>query len=237
MNRSSRMFEIIQLLRTASRSMTAEDLASELEVTRRTIYRDIVALQAMRVPIDGEAGIGYIMRAGYDLPPLMFTAEEAEAIAVGLSLLGRTGDAGLEKAAQSVVRKVSDVMPSDGPATDDSRDLISRPVYTSASHKIPSPVIDTRVVRKSVRNEEKLSIEYQDLKLQNTSRVILPLATIYYVDALVLAAWCELRDNFRHFRIDRIGKCKPTGTYFTESGTALRERWRTQHSFDKGWSA
>ena len=97
--RSDRMFEIIQLLRGAAQPVTAHELAEALEVVPRTIYRDIAALQAMRVPIEGEAGIGYVMRAGFDLPPLMFTTEEVEAIVVGLALLRRTGDLGLQSAA------------------------------------------------------------------------------------------------------------------------------------------
>ena len=101
MSRSNRMFEIIQLLRSAERPMTAHDLAEALEVVTRTIYRDIAALQAMKVPIEGEAGIGYVMRAGFDLPPLMFTTEEVEAIVVGLALLRRTGDIGLQAAARN----------------------------------------------------------------------------------------------------------------------------------------
>ena len=99
MSRSDRMFEIIQLLRRAERPVTAQALADALEVVPRTIYRDIAALQGMRVPIEGEAGIGYVMRRGFDLPPLMFTAEEVEAIVVGLALLRRTGDLGLQAAA------------------------------------------------------------------------------------------------------------------------------------------
>ena len=231
MNRSSRMFEIIQLLRSARRSMTAADLADELEVTKRTIYRDILALQSMRVPIDGEAGIGYIMRPGFDLPPLMFTAEEAEAIAVGMSLLGRTGDAGLEKAARNVVRKISDVMHSDDQNRNESAAL-SESVFASGRHEIPASGIDTRILRQAVRAEEKLQIEYTDLQLRNTTRVILPLAVIYYVDAVILAAWCELRDDFRHFRIDRIKACLPNKTFFTENGNNLREQWRSQHQLD-----
>ena len=232
MNRSSRLFEIIQLLRSARGSMTAEELAKELEVTRRTIYRDILTLQSMRVPIDGEAGIGYLMRAGFDLPPLMFTAEEAEAIAVGMSLMGRTGDAGLEKAAQSVVRKISDVMPSDVLTHSDSGSPLSQSVFASGWHNIPAADIDTRILRQSIRDEEKLSIEYLDVQACSTSRVILPLAVIYYVDAVVLAAWCELRNDFRHFRTDRIQTCVPDKTFFRESGYQLRERWLAQHQFD-----
>ena len=232
MNRSARLFEIIQLLRSARGSMTAEQLATELEVTRRTIYRDILTLQAMRVPIDGEAGIGYIMRAGFDLPPLMFSAEEAEAIAVGLSLIGRTGDAGLEKSAQSVMRKISDVMPSDALNRSDSGNPLSQSVYASGGHNIPTSDIDTRVLRQSIRDQEKLSIEYLDLQSNKTTRVILPLAVTYYVDAVVLAAWCELRENFRHFRTDRIQTCSPNRSYFKESGYQLREQWLLQHRLD-----
>jgi len=202
----------------------------------------------MRVPIDGEAGIGYIMRAGFDLPPLMFSAEEAEAIAVGLSLLGRTGDAGLEKSAQSVMRKISDVMPSDKLNRDDSDNVsghvsghisghvsgnpLSQSVYASGWHNIPASEIDTRVLRQSIRDQEKLSIEYLDLQSNKTTRVILPLAITYYVDAVVLAAWCELRENFRHFRTDRIQTCSPNKSYFTENGYQLREQWLLQHRLD-----
>jgi HTH domain len=105
MSRSDRMFEIIQLLRSADQPLTADAIAGTLEVTKRTVYRDISALAAMRVPIEGEAGVGYIMRPGFDLPPLMFTAEEVEAIVVGLALLGRTGDDGLLSAATTSVRR------------------------------------------------------------------------------------------------------------------------------------
>ena len=113
MRRADRLFEIIQLLRSARGPLTAQDLAATLEVTPRTIYRDMAALQAMRVPIDGEAGVGYIMRKGYDLPPLMFTVEETEAVCVGLSLLSRTGDVALQKAAMRVANKIAEVLPPD----------------------------------------------------------------------------------------------------------------------------
>src|ERR1700691_6167527 len=111
MRRSDRLFDIIQRLRTARSPVTAAAIAVELEVTPRTIYRDIVALQASRVPIEGAAGIGYVLRRGFDLPPLMFTSEEIEAIAVGARLVARTGDPGLQDAADSVLSKVTVVLP------------------------------------------------------------------------------------------------------------------------------
>ncbi len=108
MARSTRMLDIIQILRNASRPMTAQEVADVLEVTKRTIYRDIASLQSIRVPIEGEAGIGYIMRPGLDLPPINFDTEEAEAITVGLAMIARTGDRGLKQAAARVARKLSD---------------------------------------------------------------------------------------------------------------------------------
>src|SRR5580704_9423170 len=111
MRRADRLFEIIQYLRSAARPVTAAGLAETLEVTVRTIYRDIAALQARRVPIEGAPGIGYVLRRGYDLPPLMFTLEEVEAIVVAARLLRRTGDLGLQDAAASVLSKIGVVLP------------------------------------------------------------------------------------------------------------------------------
>ena len=105
------MFEIIQLLRISDRPCTARAIAEELEVTKCTVYRDIASLQALRIPIEGEAGVGYIMRAGFDLPPINFDIEEAEAITVGLAMITRTGDNGLKRAARSAAQKLTDATP------------------------------------------------------------------------------------------------------------------------------
>src|ERR1051325_4542547 len=111
MRRADRLFDIIQRLRTARGPTTAAALAAELEVTVRTVYRDIATLQARRVPIEGAAGIGYLLRRGFDLPPLMFTEDEAEAIGVAMRMLARTGDTGLQQAADSVLSKLTLVLP------------------------------------------------------------------------------------------------------------------------------
>jgi len=230
-NRSARLFEIIQLLRGAKKSMTAEDLARELEVTKRTIYRDIVTLQGMQIPIDGEAGIGYIMRAGFDLPPLMFTVEEIEAISVGLSLLHRTGDASLEKPAESVIRKIADVLPRDECSHSRENALSKEWFYMSDHHEIPTPTVDIATIRRSVREEKKLTIAYRDVNAQSSTRTVLPLAVVYYVESLVLAAWCELRQDFRHFRLDRITHCAPGNDCFHDRAADLRQCWRNKHQF------
>ncbi len=224
MSRSVRMFEIIQLLRSADAPLTANDIASMLEVTKRTIYRDIAALQAMRVPIEGEAGVGYVMRPGFDLPPLMFTAEEVEAIVVGLALLGRTGDAGLQSASASAGQKIGAVLPGDG-----EPDLKDWPFYASSWNAIPQSRVDLRVLRRAVREEEKVRLTYSNAEGKRTQRTVLPLALLYYIEVVVLAAWCELRSDFRHFRVDRIVDCRPIDGRFAGLGKNLRAKWREQH--------
>lgn len=224
MSRTSRMFEIIQMLRRAKSPVTADAMADMLEVTKRTVYRDIAALQAMRVPIDGEAGIGYVMRPGFDLPPLMFASEEVEAIVVGLALLGRTGDAGLLAAAKRVGRKIAQVLPGDM-----ARDFESSPLHASNWSAVPGSRVDPALLRRAIRSEEKLRLVYADGAGKRTRRTVKPLAIVYYIEVVVLAAWCELRGDFRHFRIDRMVGCAATGKWFQGEGERLRAKWREQH--------
>jgi predicted DNA-binding transcriptional regulator YafY len=225
MSRSGRLFEIIHILRSANAPIPAHAIADALEVTKRTIYRDIVTLQAMRVPIEGEAGVGYIMRAGFDLPPLMFTPDEVEAIVVGLSLLGRTGDVDLQASAFRVIQKIASVLPD----TADGR-LDGSPLHVSHWNAIPPAEVDYRVMRQAIREERKLQLRYQDAEARSTERTVLPIALVYYVDSVILAAWCELRGDFRHFRMDRIKVCQPTVDVFKDEGEPLRAAWRMQHA-------
>lgn len=220
MSKSGRLFEIIQILRAADRPLTAQAMADGLEVTKRTVYRDIATLQAMRVPIEGEAGIGYIMRPGYNLPPLMFDAEEMEAIVVGLAMLGRTQDHGLLRAAERASRKISSAIPEHaGPLAD-------RALYASNWNAIPKSDTDARFFREALREEDRLSIAYTDAQGTESTRTILPLAIIYYIDSIVLAAWCQLREDFRHFRLDRITRADRLNTPFDDCAASLRQKWR-----------
>ena len=223
MSRSNRMFEIIQRLRGANQPMTAQELAEVLEVVPRTVYRDIAALQGMRVPIEGEAGVGYVMRAGFDLPPLMFTGEEVEAIVVGLALLRRTGDTGLQSAADSVSEKIADVLPDER-----GRDLAAMPLYVSSWREKTLAGLDLRLLRGAIRDETKLRITYEDRESRRTRRIVKPIALFYYIEVVVLAAWCELRQDLRHFRADRIVACKLTRQKFTGEGEKLRAIWKRQ---------
>ena len=228
MGRSNRLFEVIQLLRRAAKPLTAQQIAERLEVTKRTIYRDIVALQSMRIPIEGEAGIGYMMRRGFDLPPLMFDADEVEAIVVGLALLQRTGDRELNLAADSVAAKIADVLPAEAGRA------MQRKALTVSTWGTVTTGLDMKSVRRAIREERKIQLGYLDAGQRTTLRVIKPIAVVYYVEVTVLAAWCELRDDFRHFRIDRISSLKPLTTRFTGEGDLLRNLWEERARLEAG---
>ncbi len=225
MSRSTRLFEVIQILRQAEAPVTAQAMADALEVAKRTIYRDIAALQAMRVPIDGEAGIGYVLRSGFDLPPLMFSQDEIEAIVVGLALLGRTGDRGLERAAGSAASKISDVIPEDTQR--------AVPLHVSLWNPMPQSNVETAELRRHIRDAAELHITYLDLKERRTVRDIKPVALIYFIEVVLLAAWCELRQAFRHFRVDRIEECEATGRRFADSAKTLRTGWERESGVGK----
>lgn len=218
MGRSTRMFEIIQILRNASQPKTAQQIAEELEVTKRTIYRDIAALQAMRVPIEGEAGIGYIMRPGFDLPPINFNVEEAEAITVGLALIARTGDKGLNRAARSAAQKLTEVT------------QLSQTVFAATWGVEEPEAIDLSVVRQAIREERKLCIDYRNADGISSNRIIWPIAIAYHTDAVVIAAWCELRNDIRHFRPDRVSAFAEVNDCFAGQGDKLRREWIKDYS-------
>lgn len=221
--RSSRLLDIIGIMRRARGPVSARALARTLEVSERTVYRDIVALQGMRVPIEGEAGVGYVMRPGFDLPPLMFTDEEAEAIAVGLSLIGRTSDAGLLAAASRAFAKISDVLTGPAGGRFDGAAL-------QASHwnAIPPAPVEYRLLRMAIREERKLRLHYRDEKGRDSERTICPIALVYCVDCIILAAWCEMREALRHFRVDRMRVCTALDCLFEGRGKQLRALWRAE---------
>ena len=200
LRRADRLFDILRVLRAAKAPVTAASIADELEVTVRTVYRDIATLQTRRVPIEGAAGIGYVLRCGFELPPLMFTEDEAEAIAVGVRMLARTGDPGLQKAAESVLSKVALVVP------DPLRDYLSTtPVYVSKSGApVPAQRDLPTTIRRAIRDTRKMRIAYEDEGGRRTARVIQPFAVAYYTEATLVCAWCELRSEIRHFRTDRV---------------------------------
>lgn len=220
MRKASRLFEIIQILRLARKPVTAADMAETLEVTPRSIYRDIAALQAMRVPIEGGRGIGYILRPGFDLPPLMFSIEETEAIVLALALLARTGDEELKAAAGRVNQKITGAVPEPLRLAFRSQALYAWGTVA------PSPAgVDLALVRRAIRDERKLGIDYRDELGRATERTIRPIALIYYSETANIVAWCELRQAIRNFRADRVEHCEATDDFFPGEGEGLRDLW------------
>jgi len=224
MPRSNRLFEIIQILRAARLPVRAEDLADKLEVSKRTVYRDIAALQAMRTPVEGEAGVGYVLRKGYDLPPLNFDQEEIEALHVGLAMLIRTGDGALQQAAARVSRKIANVH--------DSADWLQVAPWGAPQDDPDQACVPTALLRRAVRSARKLRLSYVDKDSQQTTRVLRPLGLIYHVDCTLLAGWCELRGGFRHFRTDRMLGAELMEQGFAEEAPALRKLWREQEDWN-----
>ena len=220
MRRADRLFDIIQRLRSAARPLTAAALADELEVTPRTIYRDIAALQTSRVPIEGAAGVGYVLRRGFDLPPLMFTSDEIDAIAVGARHVQRLRDPKLQQAAESVLAKVTAVVPE---ALRPSLRL--PPFYVSEGSAPAVTGIDLAELRDAIHAARKIAIAYVDEQGRQTARTVWPIAMAYYVDVTVLAAWCELRQAFRHFRADRIASARLLDDDFASDSARLTAQW------------
>lgn len=220
MRRADRLFDIIQTLRAASGPLTAAALAEKLEVTQRTIYRDVAALQARRVPIEGAAGIGYVLRRGFDLPPLMFSSDEIDAIVVGARHVQRLRDPSLQAAAESVLGKVAAVVP------EGLRDYLRMPPFYVSEGSVPRPTgADPAALRDAIHSQRKVAIGYEDAEGRLTERTIWPIALAFYVDVTVIAAWCELRDGFRHFRTDRIRSARVLDDRFSTDHGRLLAEW------------
>jgi len=220
MRRTERLFAIIQALRARKRPVTARQLADELEVSLRTIYRDTAELIAQRVPLRGGAGIGYVLDAGYELPPLMLTSDELEAAVLGAAWVSQRGDAGLARGARSLIEKLGQVVPKD-----------LRPVLLDASLR-PAPLrasaadgVDIGPIRSAIRDRRKLEIRYADSGNKATTRVVWPFLIAFMDEVRIVVAHCELRDGFRHFRTDRIRGARLLEAKYPESQRALTKRW------------
>jgi predicted DNA-binding transcriptional regulator YafY len=198
MRRADRLFEILQLLRTR-RNVTARLLADELKVSERTIYRDVADLTRTGVPIEGEAGVGYRLRRGFELPPLMFTRPEIEAIVLGARMVESWSDEDLVDAAGKALRKVEAALP------EKDRDFVREtPMYAPTFHIRPSFQPAMKALRQAIEKRRKARLSYTDREGVDTDRVVRPLGLLFWGDRWSLAAWCELREAFRHFRLDRM---------------------------------
>jgi predicted DNA-binding transcriptional regulator YafY len=200
MSRSGRLLRLMEFLRTSRRPVTAARLADELAVSERTVYRDVAELMVQGVPIEGGAGVGYVLKPGYFLPPLMFAREELEAIMLGLHYVDQRGDDVLKAAAKAARAKISAVLPPDAGVTLDLPLAIPGPSTPS----FPYNVVELDRLRAAIRAQRGLEIVYADAAGRHSQRVVWPVQIGFMDSARVLAAWCELRGAFRTFRTDRI---------------------------------
>ncbi|MFZ3008684.1 MAG: YafY family protein [Phenylobacterium sp.] len=221
MRRADRLFQIIQILRRSRRPVTADALAEELETSKRTVYRDVADLMAQRVPVRGEAGIGYVLDQGYDLPPLMLTPDEIEACVLGAQWVANRGDPALARAAQDLIAKISAAIP------ERLRPYIDAPSLGAAtSWKIHPDAIDMAQVRAQIHAGRKIAIHYKDEQGRDSQRVIWPVTIGYHDTVRMLMAWCEMRQDFRSFRADRVTRADFLEDRYPERPAVLRAKWR-----------
>ena len=221
MRRADRLFQIVQYLR-GGRLVTAAKLAGTLEVSERTIYRDIADLQASGVPIDGEAGVGYVMRAGFDLPPLMFTRDEIVALVAGARLIRAWGGAAMARAAEEALVKIEAVLP-------DPERTRANQVQIHAIAQEMTPQVRARIdeIEHAVEERRRLALAYIDAEDRTTERTVRPLGLWFWGKVWTLVAWCELRSDFRMFRLDRITTMDDGGEPFRpERGKTLTDFYR-----------
>jgi predicted DNA-binding transcriptional regulator YafY len=221
MSRSERLLELLQVLRRHRQPVSGAALAREIGVSIRTLYRDIAALQAQGAHIEGEPGLGYVLRPGFLLPPLMFSEEELEALVLGCRWVVDRGDAHLSSAARNAVAKVAAVLPTDLRAVLDNSALLIGPGASAQSDPV-----DLKTIRKSIRAERKLSITYRDAQARETNRIIWPFAVGFFEKVRMVVAWCELRQGFRHFRTDRIAALAMVEVRYPRRRQALLKEWR-----------
>lgn len=218
MRRADRLFRLVGLLQRR-RTVTAATLAERLEVSERTVYRDVADLMASGVPIQGEAGVGYRLERGFDLPPLMFTEAELEAVVLGSRLVKAISDPELSRAAGDVLAKIRAVVPVSLLAhLDDTR------LYGLGFGAEASVALCLRLLRQSLRHSRKVRFCYDDAKGQRSERTVRPLGLTFVGHAWLLTAWCELRDGFRNFRLDRMTELSQLkDTFVSESGKSFED--------------
>jgi predicted DNA-binding transcriptional regulator YafY len=220
MRRTERLFQIIQILRSKRRPVTGQEISDELEVSLRTLYRDMAELCAQRVPIRGEAGTGYVIDSDYDMPPLMLTHDELEAAVLGAAWVSEHGDAALARGARDLVAKLTAAIPPH-----------LRPVVLDAglrplSFRPREPdTLNVADVRAAIRDRRKMRLVYADGEGRETTRVIWPFQIGYMEHIRMVCAWCELRRDIRTFRTDRTRAAELLEERFRESTASLRKKW------------
>lgn len=225
MSRSERLLQLMQVLRRYRHPVSAESLADELGVSVRSVYRDVQTLRAQGASIEGEAGVGYLLRPGFLLPPLMFTDEELEAMVLGLRLATEHGDDGIGRACVEVVAKLRAVLPKDLRSVVDDVSLLAGP-----ARERPPDGVDLALVRRSIREQRKARIHYVDPHGAQSTRTVWPLGLAFFERARVVISWCESRQDFRNFRTDRITAWTPLPERIGRPRATLLREWRAREA-------
>jgi predicted DNA-binding transcriptional regulator YafY len=225
MSRTARLLDLLQLLRNRSTPITGPALAQELGISIRSLYRDIATLQAQGADVVGEPGLGYVLRPGFTLPPLMFSADEIEAIVLGSRwVAARADDGRLSQSARQALSKITAVLPAELRERAEATNLlVARLGLTPAS-------IDAGVIRLAIRNERKLVITYRGPDDSETERTIWPFLIGFFEQARLVAGWCELRQSYRHFRVDRITRVEATDIRYPRRRAVMLKEWRAEQN-------
>ncbi len=220
MRRTERLFQIIQILRRHRHPVRGKEIADELGTSLRTIYRDIVELQAQKVPVEGEAGIGYVLSGEYDMPPLMLTPDELEAAVLGARWVAMRSDPDLKRGAEDLLAKIALSMPERLKPI-----VFESGVAPVTFANVTQDSCDVASIRQAIRNQQKLDMVYTNDKDETVSRIIWPFLVSYSETARFICAWCETRDDFRTFRTDRVNQLTALDEKFRTRVPVLRKQW------------
>jgi len=227
-SRSERLFDLLNVLRRHRRPVSGQMLANEMGISLRTLYRDIASLQAQGATIEGEPGVGYVLKPGFMLPPLMFTPEEVEALVLGSRWVADRADARMRDAALGALARIAAVVP---PALRDDMETSALLVVPGAP--FPVDVVDPGLLRKAIRTERRLKLCYRDEAGTASERVVWPFALAFFDRVRLMIAWCELRDDFRSFRTDRIVEAEVMEGRYPARRQVLLKTWREIHEKSK----
>lgn len=221
MSRSERLLQLLQALRRHRRPVSGKVLSEETGVSLRTLYRDIASLQAQGAAIEGERGVGYVLKPGFLLPPLMFSAEEIEALVLGTRWVAGRADRTLADAAMGAMAKIGAVLPAHLRNEPEASSL-----WVAAVAAPPDTSVEFELLRKTMRSERKLRLAYRDAGGGMSHRTVWPFALAFFEQSRVLMCWCELRQDFRNFRTDRIAEAEPLEARYPQRRQALLKAWR-----------
>lgn len=224
MSRAQRLLDLLQILRRHRHPVAGAALADELGISLRTLYRDIALLQGQGAKIDGEPGLGYLLRPGFMLPPLMFSEEEIEALVLGSRWVMKRADKQLASAASNLLAKIAAVLPPDL-----RHDLDTSTLLVGPGEPIAAGDQEVALIREAIRKERKLDITYRDVNGSESTRIIWPFALGFFDRTRVVAAWCEKRRDYRHFRTDRIVALTMTDIRYPRRRQAMLKEWRETH--------